>query len=88
MVAVTILLVGLLGTAAIIDHATSVAGTNNGRVAATNLAREILEDARSIDYERLNPTQIAAALQAPAGPRRLRQSLDAHAAWRRLLGAA
>jgi prepilin-type N-terminal cleavage/methylation domain-containing protein len=67
MVAITILLVGLLGTVAIIDHATSVAGTNNGRVAATNLAREILEDARSVDYERLNPSQIAAALQGRPG---------------------
>ena len=63
MVAIFILLIGLLGVVAMLNHATTVAGTNNGRVAATNLAREILEDARSIDYEQLNQTQIAGALQ-------------------------
>ena len=67
MVAIFILLVGLLGVVAMLNHATTVAGTNNGRVGATNLAREILEDARSIDYEQLNPTQIAGALQGRPG---------------------
>ncbi len=67
MVAIFILLIGLLGVAAMLNHATRVAGTNNGRVAATNLAREILEDARSIDYELLNPAQIAGALQGRPG---------------------
>ena len=67
MVAAFILLVGLLGVVAMLNHATTVAGTNNGRVGATNLAREILEDARSIDYEQLNPAQIAGALQGRPG---------------------
>ena len=67
MVAAFILLVGLLGVAAMLNQATTVAGTNNGRVGATNLAREILEDARSIDYDQLNPTQIAGALQGRPG---------------------
>jgi Tfp pilus assembly protein PilV len=50
MVAMTLLLVGLLGTIALVDTASSSAGSARSREGATNLARELLEDAHSTAY--------------------------------------
>lgn len=64
MVAVLVLTIGVLGTLGLLDSANRTTTTNNARMGATNLAREILEDARSLDYDKLTPTQITAAIQA------------------------
>src|SRR2546425_7130623 len=50
MVAMTLLLIGLLGTVKLIDAASSSQGSAKAREAATNLARELLEDAHDSSY--------------------------------------
>jgi prepilin-type N-terminal cleavage/methylation domain-containing protein len=67
LMAATILLVGLVGTFVLIDGANGMLHRNNARIAANNLAREVVEHARSTDYDRLNPAQVAAALQEKPG---------------------
>ena len=64
MVAALVLVVGLLGTFTLIDGANKTTVTNNARIGATNLAREILENARSLDYDVLTDTQLIPAIQA------------------------
>ena len=46
MVAMAILLVGLLGTVAMIDGANATTASTRGREGATNLARELVEASR------------------------------------------
>jgi type II secretory pathway pseudopilin PulG len=67
MVAVVILVVGLLGTVALIDHANATTGTTKKREAATNLARQVVEGARKSSYVSLNSTSVAATLQLQPG---------------------
>src|SRR2546426_7559598 len=50
MMAMTLLLIGLLGTVKLIDAASSSQGSAKAREAATNLARELLEDAHDSSY--------------------------------------
>jgi Tfp pilus assembly protein PilV len=47
LVAVTLILVGLVGTVALVNTASSAQGTSRAREGATNLAREVLEDAHA-----------------------------------------
>jgi Tfp pilus assembly protein PilV len=54
MVAITLLLIGVLGVATIADSANITSTTNKARVGATNLAREMIEDARTFKYAELN----------------------------------
>lgn len=67
MVAMLVLLVGVLGTAMLLQTALAVGETSRSREAATNLGREIVEAARSIDYELLLTGTAPAALQAVDG---------------------
>ena len=67
MVAAVVLVVGGLGAFSLLDGANKTTVSNNARMGATNLAREILEDARSLDYGVLNDTQMVGALQAKVG---------------------
>lgn len=67
LVAATVLVMGALGAFALLDGANRTTVSNNARMGATNLAREILEDARSLDYDKLTPTAMVAALQARPG---------------------
>ena len=53
MVALALLLVGLLGTIKMIDAAASAQGGSRGREGATNLARELLEDAHATAYSNI-----------------------------------
>jgi prepilin-type N-terminal cleavage/methylation domain-containing protein len=53
MVALCLLLVGLLGTIKMIDQASSAQGQSRGREGATNLARELLEDAHATPFNRI-----------------------------------
>jgi type II secretory pathway pseudopilin PulG len=67
MVAALVLVIGVLGTFTLLDGANRTTVTNNARLGATNLAREVLEDARSLDYDLLTPAQLVPALQAKPG---------------------
>src|SRR5947208_3748900 len=53
MVAAALLLVGLLGTVKLIDVASSSQGDAKAREGATNLARELLEDAHDTAYKQI-----------------------------------
>lgn len=67
MVTIAVLLVGVLGTVALIDGASATTADNRARQAGTALARELVEIARSIPYSELEPAEIAAALQTRPG---------------------
>jgi Tfp pilus assembly protein PilV len=62
VVASFVLLVGILGVLAMLTGALRATATSDTRVAATNLARELVETARSVDYDNLDV--VAAQLQA------------------------
>lgn len=64
MVSAFILLVGMLGLLSVMQRGISTTALNSQRVAATNLAREIVENARATDYDQLTPAQLLAALQS------------------------
>ena len=67
LVAAFVLVVGMAGAFALLNGANRSSVTNNARMGATNLAREVLEDARSIDYDLLAPGALTSALQAKVG---------------------
>lgn len=67
MVASLVLVLGVLGAFALLDGANRTTVNNNGRIGATNLARELLEDARSVDYDTLTPAAMLPALRAKMG---------------------
>jgi prepilin-type N-terminal cleavage/methylation domain-containing protein len=67
MVAAFVLVVGMAGAFTLLNGANKASTTNNARMGATNLARELLEDARSVDYDTLTPSQITGVLQTKSG---------------------
>jgi hypothetical protein len=68
LVAATLLLIGALGTFALLDTANSTTASARAREGATNLAREVLEDARSVAYTRIGqPNWLQPQLQGLAG---------------------
>jgi prepilin-type N-terminal cleavage/methylation domain-containing protein len=67
LVAILILLVGVLGVVSLIDGANFATAKTKSREGGTNLAREILDGARAVDYDRLNPTEIVGELQSQPG---------------------
>ena len=67
LVAATLLVIGVLGTVALVDTSNARTNQTKGREGATNLAREVVEGARSIGYQRLQPLTIKAELQAIPG---------------------
>jgi prepilin-type N-terminal cleavage/methylation domain-containing protein len=67
LVTVTIIVVGMAGALAMVDGAAKRTAVNAQREAATGLAREILEDARSVNYGRLVPGTIVTELQKLPG---------------------
>jgi Tfp pilus assembly protein PilV len=67
MVAITILIVGVLGTVALIDGANATTSTTKGREGATNLARELIENSRAVDYDKVTQTALAYELQQRPG---------------------
>lgn len=62
-----LLVAGALGTLGLVDRANEVTSMSKQRTGAANLAREVIEDARSLDYDTLTPTGLAPALQALPG---------------------
>src|SRR5919107_2783471 len=67
LVAAFVLVIGMAGAFTLLNGANRATTTNNARMGATNLARELLEDARSVDYDALKPSTIDAVLQAKSG---------------------
>jgi len=67
LVAAFVLVVGMAGAFSLLNGANRTTTVNNARMGATNLARELLEDARSVDYDSLKPSSIAGVLQAKSG---------------------
>ena len=67
MVAIMILLVGVLGTAAMIDGANAETSKTKAREGATHLARQILEVSRSVPYRNLTAAAVEAELAARPG---------------------
>jgi prepilin-type N-terminal cleavage/methylation domain-containing protein len=67
LVAIFILLVGVLGVVSLIDGANFATAKTKSREGGTNLAREILDGARAVDYDKLTPTEIVGELQSQPG---------------------
>jgi prepilin-type N-terminal cleavage/methylation domain-containing protein len=67
LVAAVVLGIGLSGAATMFDTASSTTTTTKAREQGVNLAREIVEDARSIPYAQLTPSSIVGKLQAMPG---------------------
>ena len=67
LAAATLLAVGVLGTVALVDSSNAQTSRTKAREAATSLARETVEGARSIPYGRLQPSTVASMLQAMPG---------------------
>ena len=58
LAAMLVLLVGVLGSVALIDRANATTSATKGREGATSLARELVESAHSIDYDKVNQTDV------------------------------
>lgn len=67
MVAVSILLIGVLGTVTMIDGANALTGRTKAREGGTALARSVLEIARGIPYRELTAERVVAELDSRAG---------------------
>ncbi len=67
MVAMLVLVIGVLGTVALIDGANARTTGTKQREAATNLAREMVETARGVPYAQLTSAAMPAAMQARPG---------------------
>lgn len=67
LIAAVILVVGLIGLFGLVDISVKASAGTRAREGATNLAREILEDAHTVPYAQLIPTSIESQLQAMNG---------------------
>jgi prepilin-type N-terminal cleavage/methylation domain-containing protein len=67
LAAMFILLIGILGALAIIDRANAATVTTRSREAAVNVARELVEAARSVPFANLTPASVEAQIQALPG---------------------
>ena len=67
MVAAAIMLVGVLGTLALIDGANAQTDKNKRREAATNLARQVVESVQKVGWSNMTTANLATALQSQPG---------------------
>src|SRR5262249_33106296 len=67
LVAAVVLAVALLSMFGLLDSSLQASAATQAREGATNLARQILEDARTIPYAQLYPSSIVGELQAMNG---------------------
>lgn len=74
IVAMVVLLIGMLGVLSLLSGALQATAANNERVGATNLARELVEATRGLDYEDLTSALVVTRLQA-------RDNLGSGAPW-------
>src|SRR5205807_6014096 len=63
-IAAVVLLIGTLAVVAMSDFASRQTVQTKGREAATSLARQLIEDVRSIPYDQLEQNSIESDLQA------------------------
>jgi prepilin-type N-terminal cleavage/methylation domain-containing protein len=67
LIAMAVLLIGVLGTLALIDRANATTTTTRSREAAVNVARELVEAARSVSFAKLTPAALEAEIAAQPG---------------------
>ncbi len=67
LVAMTVLLIGVMGTAVLLDVANATTVKTRSREAATNVARELVEAARAVPYANLTPSAVEGQLQDQPG---------------------
>ena len=67
MMAVAVLLIGVLGTVALVDNANRTTSSTRAREGGTNLARDVIEAVRAVPFTGLEPATIAAQTQGQAG---------------------
>jgi prepilin-type N-terminal cleavage/methylation domain-containing protein len=67
LVAITILLVGVLGVVAMVDGANAVTSRTKARVGATNVARSVVEVGRAVPYRDLTESALLEALESRPG---------------------
>jgi type II secretory pathway pseudopilin PulG len=67
LMATVILIVGLIGLLGMLDVSVRASASTRAREGATSLARELIEDARTIPYAQIIPTSIESQLQAMNG---------------------
>jgi prepilin-type N-terminal cleavage/methylation domain-containing protein len=67
LVAAVVLATGLLGLLGLLDTSVKASAATHQREGATNLARQILEDARGIPFAQLSPASTVSQLQALPG---------------------
>lgn len=67
LIAAVVLIVGLTTLFGLLDTSVKATASTRAREGATNVAREILEDARTIPYAQLSPSTIEGELQAMNG---------------------
>jgi type II secretory pathway pseudopilin PulG len=67
LIAAVVLVVGLLSTFSLLDASLKASASTRAREGATNLAREILEDARTLAFSQISPNSIVGQLQAMHG---------------------
>jgi prepilin-type N-terminal cleavage/methylation domain-containing protein len=65
--AMFVLLIGVLGALALIDRANATTVSTRTREAAINTARELIEAARSVPYQRITPAAFEAEVQTLPG---------------------
>jgi len=65
--AMIVLLVGVLGVVALVDGANRTTSSNRAREGATNLTREMIEDARSVPYGSLNADTLVPTIASLSG---------------------
>ncbi len=64
LAAVIVVAVGLVAVFTLLSTATHATATDRNRQAENSVARELIEDTRSLDYDQLTPSGIATALQS------------------------
>src|SRR3712207_5644631 len=67
MVAALILVVGVCGSVTLVDGANATTLSTRAREGATNLAREVVEDARSVSYADVAPGPLETRRRAKPG---------------------
>jgi prepilin-type N-terminal cleavage/methylation domain-containing protein len=67
LIAAVVLVIGLMGLFGLLDVSVKASASTRAREGATSLAREIIEDARTIPYAQLSPTTITKELKEKKG---------------------
>jgi hypothetical protein len=67
LVAAVVLLIGLLSVSTLLDNSVQGSAATNVREGATNIARQIIEDAHAIPFAQVSPNSVVGELQAMKG---------------------